>query len=1076
MQKYLSTLVALLIFCNVNAQFKDGIKGFTVSGIKGIKKSMANIIAMDKLKPMPGKIKLKPELERPRPTHQYPGAEAINRSGSMVSGDNVKVTATSAPTQAVHSNFLAIWGSYAAVSNKESPYTPPDNCGDVGTTQVVATANCRMKVFTKPTITGAASLTPTGSSTTTLPEVLNVNLNNFFANSALGITGVSDPHVRFDRLSGRWYVVAIEINHYTNNYACIAVSDGPTITSSSSFQFYYFNVSGTGGSAVDFFDYPTLGIDKNSLYIGGNMFGNRQFFSGVSMWVINKANLNAGSLTVTGFHQSATGTDMYTPQGVHNDDPNASYGYFVGASQYYWSKLVIRRVSYPGGIPVLSGDLNLATLQMYAPRTAPTLGGVAVDGGDGRPYAAMIKKNKINGTANLWVAQGTRVNLQGIGSSSGDRNGALWFEIGNLSTTPVILQSAILYDDINPTASALYFTYPTIAVSGQGHNVMGFTSTGPTKYAQAAVAGRYRGDPAGNFQSPVDFTTSTSTYNPGANRWGDYTQTVVDPSDDMTMWTFSEYTSTTNAWGVRAAQLKAPPPSTPVLVSVPACGATSTITINGTSVNNSEFFDPGDDVNGPGFNRLNVSVTGPGSITVSKVVFVNPSEVKADITVPENVAGGAYTLTITNPDGQTSSTTFNLNCTSPCGDPVNQGASAITNTSATLSWSSVGGATGYDVDYKLSTSSTWTNAATGTPFSSVNISGLVAGSNYNWRVRAGCGEGIYGNYTASQFNTTEPCNPPSGLTSSVTSNSATVGWAAVSNATNYDVEYKLTSASLWTTAATATSSTSVNIPGLTAATSYHWRVKANCNSGSSNYATATFVTLSATCPDQSEPNNTIATAAAIPIATDFRALIATSKDLDYYAFSNTEEKKKVKITLTTLPTDYEMKLYGKNNNMIGHSTNSGVKDEIIVYNATTVMPFKLYVYGKSGRFNSTLCYTLNVQLGVTNFSKNDASVDNEDKEITEEGQDMIQTIRDGLKIYPVPAKNEVTVSFDAYASGYAEISIITQLGQQVLYRKVKVNDGINFNTIDVSKLRAGIYTIKVNNGREIRTKKMIVSR
>src|SRR5438045_4373593 len=128
---------------------------------------------------------------------------------------------------------------------------------------------------------------------------------------------------------------------------------------------------------------------------------------------------------------------------------------------------------------------------------------------------------------------------------------------------------------------------------------MGLTSVGATKYAQATAAGRYRTDVAGTFNGPFDLTNSTSPYDPGANRWGDYTQTVVDPTDDMTMWTFSEYACTTNAWGVRAAQFKAPPPATPALASIPACGATTTITINGTSTNNSEFFDPGAEAGGP---------------------------------------------------------------------------------------------------------------------------------------------------------------------------------------------------------------------------------------------------------------------------------------------------------------------------------------------------------------------------------------------------------------------------------------------------------------------------------------------
>jgi hypothetical protein len=666
------SLVLLFFSLLVNSSFSqppDQIKGVTVSGIEGIKKSASEIIAHEREHPLPPNFvaTLRPELDGPTPIGQNPEAKPVSKFGALVGGTTTTTATSTSTTQANFSNFLAIWGSYANVAGRESPYTPPDNCGDVGFTQVVATANCRMKAFPKPSVTGTAATTPTGSSTTTLPPDLNVDLNSFFANSSLGISGISDPHVRFDRLTGRWFIVAIDINHNTNNYCCIGVSDGEHLTASSTFKIFYFNISQTGGSSQDFWDYPTLGVDKNSLYIGGNMFKSGRTFSGCNMWVVNKASLiNGTKATVTGFSHGSFKSDIYTPQGVHNDDPSATYGYFVGASQTYYSKLNIKRVSYSAtGVPSISGDMPLTTATTYTPKTVPTLGGTSIDGGDRRLYAAMIKRNKITGVANLWIAQGTRLSSSGVGGSTGDRDGALWLEIGSLESSPTILQGATLYDGTNPTSSANYYTYPTIALSGQGHSIMGFTSAGPAKYAQAAVAGRYRSDAAATFKAATDFTASTSTYNPGASRWGDYTQTVVDPLDDMTMWTFSEYAATTNSWGVRAAQLKAPPPATPVLSAPPACGP-STVTINGTSVDNSEFFDPGNDGGGPGFTRLQLSVTGPSTIATSNVIFVNPTQIQADFNLPDGTSAGDYTLTVTNPDGQTAFATFHLNgCPAP---------------------------------------------------------------------------------------------------------------------------------------------------------------------------------------------------------------------------------------------------------------------------------------------------------------------------------------------------------------------------------------------------------------------------
>jgi hypothetical protein len=53
-----------------------------------------------------------------------------------------------------------------------------------------------------------------------------------------------------------------------------------------------------------------------------------------------------------------------------------------------------------------------------------------------------------------------------------------------------------------------------------------------------------------------------------------------------------------------------------------------------------------------------VSVSGPSTITTSNVVFANPTQIQADFNLPDGTSAGDYTLTVTNPDGQTAFTTF----------------------------------------------------------------------------------------------------------------------------------------------------------------------------------------------------------------------------------------------------------------------------------------------------------------------------------------------------------------------------------------------------------------------------------
>jgi hypothetical protein len=102
-----------------------------------------------------------------------------------------------------------------------------------------------------------------------------------------------------------------------------------------------------------------------------------------------------------------------------------------------------------------------------------------------------------------------------------------------------------------------------------------------------------------------------------------------------------------------------------------------------------------------------------------------------------------------------SNTNFIIGPPALCGDASGLIASAITQTGASVSWTAVSGATSYDVDYKTNASSTWTNAATATTATSVNLTGLTAGTLYDWRVRATCPAGA-GNYVQAQFTTTAP--------------------------------------------------------------------------------------------------------------------------------------------------------------------------------------------------------------------------------------------------------------------------------------------------------------------------------
>jgi hypothetical protein len=102
-----------------------------------------------------------------------------------------------------------------------------------------------------------------------------------------------------------------------------------------------------------------------------------------------------------------------------------------------------------------------------------------------------------------------------------------------------------------------------------------------------------------------------------------------------------------------------------------------------------------------------------------------------------------------------SNTNFTIGASAPCADATGLTASAITQTTATVSWNANASATSYDVSYKAASSPTWITAATATTATSVNLTGLTAGTVYDWRVRINCASGS-GNYVQAQFTTTAP--------------------------------------------------------------------------------------------------------------------------------------------------------------------------------------------------------------------------------------------------------------------------------------------------------------------------------
>lgn len=637
--KFAFYLFCLFLPITTLAQDANETPGIPWTGQPGVTERVSVILAREKARPadVPFSLKpRKPEFEIQRRPAENASAPAVSQWPSTSKNDESRESFSVFNPQTVGVSFLGVQVS-------ETPgYVPPDCIGDVGPTQIVVLVNGRVKVFNKDGTAGS----------------LDVDDGVFWQSVRNGID-VSDPHVRYDRLSRRWYLAIITIPMTGANRILIAVSSDSAITNSSSFTFFQFTQDLVGPTpnvdAGRFADYPTLGVDANALYIGVNMFNQTTGdYTGSGGFVVRKSALLAGSLVVTAFRQLTDGstTGPYTPQGVHNVSDTSSIGYFIGVDALEYSKLILRRITNPGGTPSISSNLEITVPVTTSPMPQVSKGSsVPLDAIDDRLFAAEIRRNKNSGLVSLWTAHTIEVTSGGVGSSSGGRNGSRWYEIIDVNSTPTLRQSGTLYS--TATTNPLGYWMPSVAMSGQGHMALGSSYAGLADFAGIAVAGRTANDVLGTTQAATLTQVSTSAYNAESGesqRWGDYSQTVVDPTDDMTMWTFQEYTNALDSWGLRAIQLLAPPPALPASAtpsSINIGASNVAILLTGTSSAGSGFFDPGS-----GYpRRISAAVSGAG-VTVNSVSYTDPTHLTIILSVAANAPPGARSISISNPDGQ----------------------------------------------------------------------------------------------------------------------------------------------------------------------------------------------------------------------------------------------------------------------------------------------------------------------------------------------------------------------------------------------------------------------------------------
>jgi len=164
----------------------------------------------------------------------------------------------------------------------------------------------------------------------------------------------------------------------------------------------------------------------------------------------------------------------------------------------------------------------------------------------------------------LWTCQaiGLSTNDTYVGNSSGSnvtRSAIQWFklQISPDSTTLTLADYGRIYDT-NQTANPWWYYMPSLMVNCAGDMLAGFSGSSSITNISALYTW---GLPGGfTLNPPRAFQSGTTA--PTPPRWGDYSATTLDPTDDWTFWTVQEYAKpngTNPLWGTVIARIRPNP-------------------------------------------------------------------------------------------------------------------------------------------------------------------------------------------------------------------------------------------------------------------------------------------------------------------------------------------------------------------------------------------------------------------------------------------------------------------------------------------------------------------------------------
>jgi hypothetical protein len=379
----------------------------------------------------------------------------------------------------------------------------------------------------------------------------------------------SDPRCYFDAATHTWFAVILAINP-SETAATFDIAVNSSGDPTKQWTTYKVNATDVGGQSGPrhrgcpcFGDQPTLGIDSENVYVTTTEFGLKtEAFNGAQIYALAKRDLVSLSSAVHFAHfdkLNLAGAPAPTVQPaitsapapaeffLSSIDPTETFDQRIGV----WA-MSERGAVAKGGTPKLSSMVISSEAFGVPPKGEQKGSASLIDAGDDRMQQAQFAAGSV------WAQLGTALTVAGDPTP---RAGAAWFQV-KPSLSAGVLSGAQIKRQGYVGVAGNYVLYPALEVSSGDTAVMVMTLTGAKRFPSAAYA--TLAPQAGAFGTVSVAASATSSYDPEATRWGDYSWAVRDPAGGA-VWLATEYVPPKSSqtadgmrnWGTRVLDVPA---------------------------------------------------------------------------------------------------------------------------------------------------------------------------------------------------------------------------------------------------------------------------------------------------------------------------------------------------------------------------------------------------------------------------------------------------------------------------------------------------------------------------------------